>query len=406
MHNFAGRLRSATAAIVRPLPVHDRPELKRVLFAANLRRMRSAAWVLLVATPLITVIDVVAFQKLEPPASPEMWWELLGIRAVLLLGVLAFLLGSRAPSDPREITRTDLVWETGFVAFCLIYAALVAGLGLQTRPSIGAYLLGVFAVSAFIHLDGWKAMLAYVPAWLVFTQLLWRLQVDLLRLPDLVNSTLMTVLALVLSQVSYRERMRDLSNSRVIERQRMELEIANRQLSESNAMLRKLSYLDALTDVPNRRWFDEFLTREWTRAIRERTSIALIMADLDHFKRLNDERGHQAGDSCLIQVAAALRQAILRPADFLARYGGEEFALVLPETDMEGARLVAERLQRAVDSLLINLPDGSTARITVSLGVASLRPVRNHLPDELVAGADQALYQAKAGGRAQYVCTS
>ena len=398
-------LRAATSSL-RRAALHSVEEEKDVLVAANLQRLRIGAWMLAVSTPAIVVVDLISLESRDAPISQPQWSELAIVRAILLIGAIAFLVASRRPGGRRALTRADHLLETGFAAFGLVYCALVAGLGQQVRPSIGAYLLGVFAVSAFVHLNGRKALIAYTPAWAVLVALLWSYQSDALRWPDIVNGTLMTLLGLVLSRVTYRGRLIELSNARLIESQRLELEKTNRRLTESNSLLRHLSYVDALTEVPNRRWLDEFLTREWARSIRERTPISLIMADLDHFKRLNDARGHQAGDSCLAQVAAAFRKAIMRPADFLARYGGEEFAVVLPDTDIDGARIVAERLQDAVDDLVIELPDGSTTSITVSIGIACLNPTRSCLPDDLIAAADRALYQAKAGGRAQCVCAS
>ncbi len=376
------------------------------LVAGNLERLRIAAWILVVVAPVLAVVDIKSLEAMAPQLSPRVWVGLAAVRAALFLAAVTFLVASRG-RPAGAVGRADHLLETGFVAFCLLYTAVVSGLGQQVRPAgIGAYLLGVFTASAFAQLDGRKTLAAYLPAWAVLTALLWPYEPESARWADLVNGSLMTALALLLSRVAYRRRLRELNDTRLIERQRLELEIANRQLIESNMMLRRLSYVDGLTGVPNRRWFDELLTREWLKAIRERSPVSLIMADLDHFKRLNDECGHQTGDRCLSEVAALFRQAILRPADFLARYGGEEFALVLPNTDIEGARMVAERLQRSVRALVIERPDGSQIGVTVSLGLASRRPTVNCLPDELVGAADQALYRAKADGRARYVCAT
>ncbi len=168
--------------------------------------------------------------------------------------------------------------------------------------------------------------------------------------------------------------------------------------------LRLLSATDGLTQVPNRRLFDETLQREWNRALRDGTPLALIMVDIDHFKPYNDCYGHVAGDECLKQVAAAMLASLHRGGDFVARYGGEEFAIILPATDVVHAREIAEKVRHAVHRLAIAHRENSAADVvTVSLGCASVIP--DHADDgvDLVEAADRALYQAKREGRDRVV---
>ena len=164
--------------------------------------------------------------------------------------------------------------------------------------------------------------------------------------------------------------------------------------------LRELSATDGLTSIPNRRAFDDGLAREWERGIRQESQLSVIMADIDFFKRYNDQYGHVAGDACLQQVAAALKAGIRQGGDLVARYGGEEFAVILPGADPVAARTVAEALRRRVEELA--LPhDGNDAVgvVTISLGVATVTPSHDVAPTTLVELADQQLYRAKAGGR-------
>ena len=180
-----------------------------------------------------------------------------------------------------------------------------------------------------------------------------------------------------------------------------ELLEATRQLSDLNSMLTRLSLVDSLTGVANRRNFDRALEKEWRRCFRSGHSLALIMIDVDFFKAYNDGYGHQSGDDCLKQVAHLLREALRRPGDLLARYGGEEFAVVLPETPLAGAVIVAENLRAAIESA--SLPHGHTrvpgGRVTLSLGVASIVPQSEGAMKDLIDRADRALYRAKAAGR-------
>ncbi|NMG31179.1 diguanylate cyclase domain-containing protein [Aromatoleum evansii] len=183
---------------------------------------------------------------------------------------------------------------------------------------------------------------------------------------------------------------------------RASLVALTRKLDEANRELTRLSAFDGLTGIANRRTFDATLSREWRRGARSGASIALMVVDVDCFKQFNDAYGHQVGDECLKAVARALAGNTRRPVDLVARYGGEEFAVVLPDTDAQGAAIVAESMRRAVEALAITHRHSTAARVvTVSIGIAVTRPERS---DDggfatLVARADEALYRAKRDGR-------
>jgi len=169
------------------------------------------------------------------------------------------------------------------------------------------------------------------------------------------------------------------------------LEIAHSQLTE-------ISKKDPLTDVYNRRYLFERLEVEFARSVRKRAPLSAIMLDIDHFKRVNDDLGHQAGDSVLIGFGQILKNC-LRGQDLVGRYGGEEFLIVLPETDDAGAVMVAERIRREVRQHQFARASGR--KVTCSLGIAVRDPATTATPtvESLVALADHALYEAKSGGR-------
>ncbi len=173
------------------------------------------------------------------------------------------------------------------------------------------------------------------------------------------------------------------------------------ELMKANSALERLATMDGLTQLANRRCFDETIQREWLRARREVQALSVILCDVDYFKLYNDHYGHQEGDECLKAVAAGMQSSLLRPADFLARYGGEEFVIVLPNTDLTGAQKVAENLRIAVlDLQREHIPSPENDFVTLSFGAASVVPGKNRLGfEDLIKAADDCLYASKQAGR-------
>ena len=175
-------------------------------------------------------------------------------------------------------------------------------------------------------------------------------------------------------------------------------------LQKANLRLTYQANIDSLTQIANRRRFDEYIIQEWSRCAREQEYLSLIIGDVDYFKPYNDTYGHQAGDNCLYEVAQAIKHAVKRPADVVFRYGGEEFAIILPFTNGQGAVKVAEEIQQQIRNLQIQHTESQVADIvTMSLGVASIIPHHNSSPHSLIATADNALYDAKFKGRNQVI---
>ena len=173
-------------------------------------------------------------------------------------------------------------------------------------------------------------------------------------------------------------------------------------LQADNQKLQRLISQDSLTGINNRRRFDEYLALEWLRMTREQQPLSLILCDIDYFKLYNDTYGHQAGDSCLKQVARTISRALKRPADLVARYGGEEFAVIMPNTNNLGAIQIAEKLRFEVHQLMIpHTASAVSEYVSLSLGVASTIPNQKLSAEKLIAAADEALYEAKKQGRNQ-----
>jgi two-component system chemotaxis family response regulator WspR len=218
----------------------------------------------------------------------------------------------------------------------------------------------------------------------------------LVKLPERIE-LLARIRAHAKSYVVQKERDEAFKNLSLMQEQ---LEKMNLELARSNRELQRLSSLDGLTSLANRRQFDETLEQEWQRTSRTDMPLSLIFADIDFFKRYNDHYGHQAGDDCLKQVAQALKSTVHRPADLVCRYGGEEFVMILPDTTAEGALAVAEKMLRSVANLNIEHENSDAAgHVTLSIGVATANPQENTKPQTLIETADQMLYRAKERGR-------
>ncbi len=178
-------------------------------------------------------------------------------------------------------------------------------------------------------------------------------------------------------------------------------------LKKANLRLTYQANIDSLTQIANRRRFDEYFTQEWSRCAREREYLSLILGDVDYFKAYNDTYGHQAGDNCLYEVAKGIEGAVKRPADVAFRYGGEEFAIVLPHTEGQGAIKVAQDIHRQIEALRMpHISSQVSDIVSLSLGVSSIIPDTRTSPHALISAADDALYDAKLKGRNRIIYKS
>jgi len=183
-----------------------------------------------------------------------------------------------------------------------------------------------------------------------------------------------------------------------VEERTLELEVAMRELSEANAELERVSAIDPLTNLINRRYFDKRLLAEARRSRREQRPLTLAMLDIDFFKKVNDTYGHPGGDECLRQFARMLQAHIQRPSDVICRYGGEEFVVILPATELEGGLKLMEKVRVDVENTPV-VYEGKEIHMTVSIGLTSKIIASDGEKTELLSYADQLLYKAKQGGR-------
>lgn len=270
----------------------------------------------------------------------------------------------------------------------------------SNSPHAQAYLTGLVMLTLFVNVFTRTQFWVAVPYTTGIIGIFW---VGAFLVPD-PNWFLLFPIALVLTSTTvfslfhlYTLEHEERHNYLINKRQRM----LRHELHLANQRLERVSRSDALTQVANRRHFDEFLAQLWERARMDNTEVSLLMLDVDHFKMFNDHYGHPAGDACLVRVARSLRHSLRRPGDLVARYGGEEFIAVLSKTAALQASMAGERVRSAIETL--SMPHALSPlyhHVTVSVGVATLRPQdKDASPQRLIALADLALYQAKNRGR-------
>ena len=172
------------------------------------------------------------------------------------------------------------------------------------------------------------------------------------------------------------------------------------EIKKRETELTEKTFFDSLTEIFNRRYFDENIEKEWKQCVRGNESLSLIMLDIDFFKKYNDYYGHQEGDNCLKRIAQEIRISLLRPSDIVVRYGGEEFVVILPNTNSDGAHRVAERIRRNIINLAIKHEASTVSEvITLSQGIAEMNNNNNDTVYECLKNADKSLYKAKKNGR-------
>ncbi|MBM4394469.1 MAG: GGDEF domain-containing protein [Deltaproteobacteria bacterium] len=389
-------IRSAVRLFVLPPPSADDVEVRAAVEASDLRRVRVLAGFVALLMPVFVAFDAMVAGLPELQGATDVLPRMLVQRGLVFAIAVTLLVLSRGTPPPRRSRTLVLASSTTGVLAAAVFAVTVQ----RVRPDIAAFLLAAVAIAATVRLRGRVAFLVFLPGWAVLVAGLYLYQPDpVLRSLHVASGTVGALLSILVSRMLWAGAVREEGARIRLERRQQELMASNRELGRETEKLRRLTFLDATTGIPNRRYFDEAIEREASRAGRERQPVAVLMADIDHFKPYNDSLGHQAGDTCLSRVAAALAGAALRPGDLVARFGGEEFAVVLPDTTLTGARIVAERMRRAVEGLAIRHPGADRAVVTISLGVAAGVASGPDSGPALVSAADAALYRAKSAGR-------
>jgi diguanylate cyclase (GGDEF)-like protein len=356
----------------------------------NIYRERILAPPVLVASLLLMVVDYCVV-TIHPEAQRGLTLLALFFRSSYCVFLAIFLFATRR--KPGEVSYCPYFWDAAMVGVSLAWLGAFSGALLAVRPGTEPYLMGVLITGCFLFQEARRTILLFSVGFITFVITAFSFCPEFsLLLSSLVNVALATSLAFVISRVVFRMRLVNFRNAQDIAGQR-------RLMQESVEHLQKLSYLDPLTGIANRRFLEMSLSREWKMESRSGQLLSIIMIDIDWFKLFNDTYGHIPGDDCLRKVAAALESSVMRPGDLVSRYGGEEFCVLLPMTEREGAIFTAKRMMKAIHDLRIPHRSSHFGQVTVSMGIATRQPRHAEYFESLIHLADTALYHAKVSGK-------
>ena len=333
-------------------------------------------------------------------------YVLMLIAAVFYL-LIFYYLKKRFEQAHIESNKTRIAVITG-ITFVMLWGAVISLFDQYSYGNVLVYTVNVMLGSMIFYLEPKYLIIPYSLSLAVLAiGLPYFQESSYVLFGHYVNIGMFMVLIWVMAISNYSNFKKDFINRALIKEKNTKLEneistreIIQQQLEEANQKLLDLSFSDTLTGIPNRRKLQEVLDYEWKRALRDKTSISLIMIDIDFFKSFNDNYGHLAGDNCLISVARALYSCRRRSTDFIARYGGEEFIFLAINLDKEGTLILAEKLRQSVAGLKIPHEHSAVAdHLTISLGLTTAIPEENASFSQAIANADQALYRAIHDGR-------
>lgn len=322
---------------------------------------------------------------------------------VLLIAVMAvfFFIFRRYEKNVPQYGASIQIGGVIFTVFLLLWCAGISLLDQLSYGQIIIYTVALISIAVVPVFSPINLLKMYLGVQILFIALMPYFQKSGIVLNgNYINSTLFVVIAWVISAMRYKSWINDFNNRKLIQQKNEELNKMNMELEKVNLKLEKLSHTDSLTGIFNRLVFDHTIEAEWNRCKRYFIPLSLIMIDIDFFKTFNDNYGHQAGDSCIRQVAEALSSSVKRSSDVVARYGGEEFAVILPHTDKVQALEIAEQMRNMVEELAIPHEYSSASScVTISLGVHTTIPSSKLSTQEFIRTADKALFEAKKMNR-------
>ena len=375
-------------------PIEYRADFRRETSLINLSRIRTITLVMTILSTLATLY--LWFERWDGPHNTVPFYISMHM-ANSLVGLSFWLWSAWAAKSTDRSGRYGPGINLLFSCYVLAWAVLFSLLSQSMNGQITVYIIGLTSVAIMTYTNPGILAILFILANSLLNRLMPFFQTSPIQSAShLINSIYLTAAAWLVATILYNSRINDYRQKQVINQQFNELIAANQKLE-------LLSTIDALTGIFNRRVFDESIDREWRRACRQKTLLAVALIDVDHFKDYNDSYGHLAGDTCLQVIAATIARQVKRPGDGLFRYGGEEFAIIMSDTNLEGAKSLCEKIRLEVENLAIPHLSSEFSRVSISVGVASTLPDPDQPYSGFIKRVDLLLYEAKKQGRNRVV---
>lgn len=349
---------------------------KNKLLLENIIRLKYVAWAGSSVNAIIIFINIMV-EGLNGMLAADSILRFLWIIASF---AYVFLVGS--PKKHEHLHKRHRIIFFAAAMLSLLFSGVIMCIGFYDTGYTFLYIINCMITSSFFYFSFFEILFVMMPT--ICFYMVFIISVGF-NIPNFVGNTIniftVSIFGILISAMTYRSQIALLDSQQII--------------FEHNNSLKELAEIDGLTQIPNRRKFEQVYSLEWAHACRERNPLSIIMIDIDYFKNYNDYYGHLAGDDCLKQIALILKSSLLRQTDFVCRYGGEEFIVILANTDQANAKNIAQRIQHNILKACIPHDGSDFKQITLSLGIATLRDFCCNTKEELISVADKAMYSIK-----------
>jgi diguanylate cyclase (GGDEF)-like protein len=381
------------------VPEKYKREFRLETYKINMARCKVAAIVLILIKIMLLAVSLVT-NKEQFYNALTIYHEIMYVIMIIIMAIYLTIFLKIEKSIPKN-DRINLIVVVSFTSFILMWCAVISLLDQLSYGHVIVYAAAFMVIAVFSFFEPIVLLLIYISVHVLFIVCIPYFQKHSeIIFKNYIISTTYLILSWVVSIILYKYWVNAFNNKKKLQEKNDDLNILNIKLEEANHRLEKISCIDSLTGAYNRRKFNQVLKSEWERCKRYSIPISILMIDIDHFKSFNDNYGHQAGDSCIRQVAKVLLNYASRSSDIVARYGGEEFAIVLPHTNSKNTLLLAERIRKGIEELSIPHAFSLAAQhVTISLGTCTIIPSDDYSIDKFISSADKALYKAKLENR-------
>ncbi|MDP4153315.1 MAG: diguanylate cyclase [Bacillota bacterium] len=377
-----------------PVPEKYKTDFNAEIFKENLIWYKISALILL-GFELCVVPFVLILKRWQIFIYPDLYYWFLYLIITIVLVTAYFILRYLEKNAENNLSRIEMTIFT-FTGFMLIWGALISILDMHISGQVIVYIITVLAVAVVPVFQPIYSLVLYLPVHIFLMIMMPFYCKTSVLFADYINTNILIILCITVARVRYKSKLSDFTNRMIIQEKCDELDMLNKELSDTNKKLEKITQTDALTGIYNRFKFDKTLKSEWSRCKKGYKPLTVIMLDIDYFKEYNDNYGHIAGDECIRQIARILKDCISKTSGIVARYGGDEFGIILPETSREEAARITARINEKISQY--GIPHAYSLisdYVTLSLGLYTVIPTNQLSVEKIVRYADRELYGTK-----------